>query len=357
MTSRLIETLIEADPIPAWLGADQTWTRVYGRTQGSNRATLVYEPESGADEAMCVTIGGDGTCVGGLRNVSAFAWFEDPALPALAGLRARHKGLRSIRYRPGKRCTLKLETERPLFIKCVADDRGRNINADARVLDQARRQGMLGFSVARPAGWLPGLKVIAQHVVAGQPVVPRIWEDMSLAARLGEANASIAAAPLMLTARFTYDDQMRRTAKYAGRLAKRVAGAEAHLQVLMEQLGTVMPGDADRPIHGAPHAHQWLEGPEGIALVDFDRLSLGDPELDVATFIAEADFEDAPGARQAAAAYAAAFEAVWPINADLLRAYRAHKHIAKALRTASAIRIDSDARSLAILTHARSILG
>jgi hypothetical protein len=357
MTSRLIETLIDADPIPSWLGRGQLWTRVYGRTQSNNRATLVYEPEGGADEAMCVMVGEDGVSVGGLRHVSALAWFDDPALPVLAGLRARHKGLRAIRYRPGKRCTLKVETERPFFIKCVADDRGNGINADARVLDQAGRQGLLGFKVARPAGWLPGMKIVAQHVAPGRSVVPRIWEDSTLSARLGAANASLTTAPLTLSTRFTYADQMQRTAKYARRLAKRVAGAEALLDDLMDHLGKVAPGAADRPIHGAPHAHQWLEGPEGIALVDFDRVSFGDPELDVATFVAETDFEDAPGARGAADAYAAAFEARWPINADLLRAYRVHKHVAKALRTVSAIRPDHEARSFAILTGARELWG
>ncbi len=357
MTMRMIEALLDNDPIPAWLDESRGWERVYGRTQGSNRATLVYEPSTGANDAVCVQIGGAGAMVGTLRNVSALAWWEDIALPALPHLRARHPGLRPVRYRPGKRCTLKLEAERPLFIKCVADDRGCAINSNSRLLDHAHRHGLLGFNVARPAGWLPGMKAIAQHVVAGQPVVPRIWSDPDLAQRLGAANASIAAAPLLPSSRFTYADQMQRTAKYAQRLEKRVAGVETLLGNLMEQLGSVSPGLADRPIHGAPHAHQWLEGPGGIALVDFDRFSLGDPELDVATFIAEADFEDAPGAAEVANLYAAAFGARWPLNVDLVRAYRVHKHVAKALRTVSAIRPDFEARAFDILMDARALLG
>jgi hypothetical protein len=357
MTSSMIETLIDADPIPALLGEDRGWTRVYGRTHGAAQATLVYEPETGSDGARCVQIGGGGEPVKGLGQVSSAPWWSDAALPALAGLRARHPGLRPIRYRPGKRCTLKLEADRPLFIKCVADDRGCRINADARLLNQASRQGLLTFNVARPAGWLPGIRVIAQHVITGNPVVPRIWHDVGLAHRLGEANASIAAASLRLSTRFTYADQMQRTAKYASRLAKRVAGADALLTDIMSTLGGVAPGDADRPIHGAPHAHQWLDGPDGIGLVDFDRLSLGDPELDVATFVAEADFEDAPGARLAAETYASAFEACWPLNTRLVQAYRAHKHVAKALRTISAIRHDCDARAFAILSDAKALLG
>jgi thiamine kinase-like enzyme len=357
MTDRLIETLLHDDPIPVWLGADQNWTRVYGRTAVGNSATLVYEPDSGSDGSICVQIGVAGEAVGALRSVSSFNWWHDPALPALSGLRARHPRLRPVRYRPGKRCTLKLENQRPLFIKCVADDRGCAINADARLLNLAQKTGQLGFAVARPAGWLPSLKIIAQHMVAGQSIVPRIWNDADLAQRLGEANATIAATSIRPAARFSYGDQMKRTAKYSRRLIKRLPGSQEVLADLLDRLERVTPGHADRPIHGAPHAHQWLDGPDGLALVDFDRFSLGDPELDVATFVAEADFEDAAGARKAAQIYAGAFAARCPLNADLLRAYRVHKHIAKAMRSASAIRSDFEDRALAILTNARVLLG
>jgi hypothetical protein len=356
MNQMLVDILTSQDPLPAWLDGARAWVRVYGRTAGSNRATLVYEPDGDPDAAMCVRIGGNGESVGALRNVSAMPWFADPALPALPDLRARHRGLRPVRYRPGKRCTLKLEGPRPLFVKCVADDRGRAINEDARLLDQAQRAGLLGFSVARPGGWLPGLKLIAQYQVAGSPVVPRLWSDTALAGKLGAANASLIAAPLRPMARFTYADQMRRTAKYARRLEKRVGGVAGLLGELMMRLGNVEPGHADRPIHGAPHAHQWLEADGKIALVDFDRFSLGDPELDVATFVAEADFEDAPGALAGADAYLGAFGARWPLNADLVRAYRIHKHVAKALRVSSAIRPDAAARAHAIIAAATEML-
>jgi hypothetical protein len=357
MTATMIEILAQTDPIPAWLGGKRHWTRVYGRTSGHDRATLVYEPDGDANAAICVTVGGTQGCsIGGLNGVVAAAWQDDAALPVLPGLRARHPRLRAVRYRPGKRCTLKLEGDRPFFIKCVADDRGAQFNADARMLEDASRQGFLDFAVARPAGWLPGMRIVAQHMVEGTPVVPRLWQDEALAARMGSANASLAAAPLLPTSRFDYAQQMVRTAKYARRLEKRVAGASVLLGALMDRLATVDPGLADRPIHGAPHAHQWLDGPRGLALVDFDRFSLGDPELDVATFVAEADFEEAVGARRTAEAYSSSFASRWPIKPELVRAYRVHKHVAKALRVANAIRPDAEHRALTILADARELL-
>lgn len=41
------------------------------------------------------------------------------------------------------------------------------------------------------------------------------------------------------------------------------------------------------PVHGAPHQHQWLADGEQLGLIDFGRFALGDPELDLATLLAE----------------------------------------------------------------------
>jgi thiamine kinase-like enzyme len=149
---------------------------------------------------------------------------------------------------------------------------------------------------------------------------------------------------------------MKRTGKYAKRLAEYLPRTASALDQLMAQLAYVEPGKADRPTHGAPHAHQWLDGSGGLQLVDFDRFGLGDPEVDVATFMAEADFEDWPDADEICEAYREGFAHHWPLNAELTRAYRVHKHIAKALRTATAIRLDAEERSRAILAGAQDLM-
>ena len=102
-----------------------------------------------------------------------------------------------------------------------------------------------------------------------------------------------------------------------------------------------------RCIHGAPHAHQWLDNGDQLGLVDFDGFALGDPELDVATFMAEIDFEDGEKAPIAAInqRFLAGYAAVaGPLDEQLLHAYRAHKRLSKALRNAYAIRNDNDMR-------------
>ena len=355
----LVRRLVEQDPIPAWLGDEHNWQRVYARTSGGNQAVLVYEPAAGASGAVCVALGEPGQPVlGGVGPARRFHWWQDAALPALNCLAARTPRLEPVRYRPGKRCTLRSTTGRALFVKCLADQRGWAINRDARLLHRARRDGLLGFGVARPAGWLGSSRLLVQHAVPGSPVIERLRGagGAALAARLGAANATLAAAPITPEPRFTYEEQMLRTRKYVARLAHLLPSTLVISADLLKRLATVDPGPADRPIHGAPHAHQWLDGPDGLMLVDFDRFACGDPELDVATFVAEADFENG-ASEDIGRAYRAAFEGRWPLDPALVSAYRTHKHIAKALRVATALRTDAAERALAILDHARSLVG
>ncbi len=354
MSTAMIEALIHDDPIPAWLGDGRQWTRVYGRSAGKNRATLVYEPEAGADGAMCIELGDGGIDVGALLQVRAMRWTEDPALPALKPLACSRENLHAVRYRPHKRCTMRLDGQNQLFLKCVADGRGEAINHDARILYNAAKDGLLGFGVARPAGWLGSSRIIAQHAVPGSPVVDRLWagDGDILAEKLGRANATLAMTALKPSLRFSYADQMKRTQKYAVRLRKRLPQSAGSVDQLLHQFAKVTGGAADRPIHGAPHAHQWLDGPNGPMLVDFDRFSLGDPELDAATFAAEADFESAPNASAVGAAFVHGYGDIVQLNCNLLLAYRLHKHVAKALRTLTAIRVDAESRALEILLRA-----
>ena len=111
------------------------------------------------------------------------------------------------------------------------------------------------------------------------------------------------------------------------------------------------------PIHGSPHPSQWLIDGSTLGLVDFDRLSLGDPEVDIATFGGEVDFECKPNVKAIGAAFRHGYEeAFGPLDPARLTAYRAHKRFAKVYRTARSIRPDADARTGAHLETAMSTL-
>jgi len=81
----------------------------------------------------------------------------------------------------------------------------------------------------------------------------------------------------------------------------------------------------------------------------------GDPELDAAVFLAELDFEDdlQLPVDELEDAYIAGAEAIGlSLDHQLLLAYRGHKRLAKALRSARAVRPDGDQRAEAHLRRA-----
>ena len=301
-----------------------------------------------------VTLGQGSRMVAGLGIIEIADWSEDTALPILASIRLRHPHLQPVRYRPGKRCTFKSISKLSYFAKVVADSRGEDIVQHGRMLWQASCAGMLDFGVARPAGWLPSLQMIVQHTLPGASVMKELKgaAGPSLAHRMGGANASLAKSGLKPSARYDYCWQVKRTEKYAGRLRRMLGKASPLLDAILGQLTQIEPGAANRPIHGAPHAHQWLGDGEQLHLVDFDRFGFGDPELDVATFLTEWDFESDSMMSGVGEAYRLGYAQLMPINDRLVEAYRVHKYIAKAMRTMTAIRPDAAERTLAILEEA-----
>jgi aminoglycoside phosphotransferase (APT) family kinase protein len=104
------------------------------------------------------------------------------------------------------------------------------------------------------------------------------------------------------------------------------------------------PDRVARPLHGAPHKGQWLADGDRLALVDFDRFGLGDPESDVAVFEAEMEYEArAPAGLNAR--FRAGYETRGALDPALLRACRAGGHLAAARRFARATRRDAAGRA------------
>lgn len=350
MNRAVIQTLTADDPFPALLGDAEAWQRSYGRIDSKGRTVLLYDRRGAQPDTCAVMLANGAHETAGIGAFTIAHWSDDPQLPALHDVAQRWPDAVPVRYRPGKRCTLFLPRGGGLFIKALADDRGAGIADDARLLWQAHRKGGLDFRVARPLGWFFGAKLLVQHKLAGTGLASRLRErdGATLARRMGAANASLALAELQPARRYDYQWQLQRTGKYARRMGKRLPAAVPLLARIMAALAKVTPGPADRPIHGAPHLHQWLMDDTGaLALVDFDRFGLGDPELDAATFLAEADFED--GFTGIGAAYVAGFAGAYPLNPQLVEAYRLHKHVAKAERLLGAVRIDAAERAVALL--------
>jgi thiamine kinase-like enzyme len=157
--------------------------------------------------------------------------------------------------------------------------------------------------------------------------------------------------------------QMRRSKKYAQELAKRMPDLSDSLNDLLESLALQHAQQSKeaklKPLHGAPHAHQWLDCGDTLGLVDFDRTCLGEPELDATTFIAEMDFEDrqtVPVDELNHAFLEAYQQTAGKLDTDLLKAYRSHKRLAKALKAARFLRVNGDTKARKHLNFAHRAL-
>jgi aminoglycoside phosphotransferase (APT) family kinase protein len=114
------------------------------------------------------------------------------------------------------------------------------------------------------------------------------------------------------------------------------------------------------PVHGNPHAGQWLGHGSALGLVDFDGLALGQPELDAAAFVVALECEDprrVPIERVRAAFLAGYRERGGALDDRRMAIYRAHRRLAKAVRVACSLRPDGDHRAERQLRHALEEVG
>jgi hypothetical protein len=281
----------------------------------------------------------------GWLRVSALA--SDRGLPSLPRLLARPGREAVVRYRPHRRCTVRFDRG---YAKVFADGRGERLLREGEGLWAAGERGELAFAVPRPERYEPAARTLWQSRVPGRPVgsVPR---DAGLARRMGRALASLARADLGPRTVLGAPAALARSERLGGSLVRSVPGIEREVDELLARLRcahSAAPRGPLAPVHGNPHAGQWLDGEAGLGLVDFDGLALGQPELDAAALVAALEFEDperVPVERLRAAFLAGYRERGPALDGRLLAIYRAHRRLAKAARVAGSLRPDGDARA------------
>jgi len=286
---------------------------------------------------------------------------DDAALTTLPSVLALDPDVEIVRYRPERRCTFRTRGAQVRYGKVFPDTAGAQLHEDAQGLYRASARGELGFSVAEPVAWDAERRVLWQRAVSGEPLLERLSGPgaAALAGRMGEAAGTLVASTVVPAARFDAPVQCARSRSYARELGVRVPALAKEAAGLGEDLDALhrqRPGRA-RPIHGAPHVNQWLLHGDRLALVDFDRMSIGNPELDVATFLGELDFEEelTTPVETIARSFIDGYErTAGPLDPALLAAYRAHKRLAKALRSARALRPDGALRAIRHFATARA---
>jgi Phosphotransferase enzyme family len=287
----------------------------------------------------------------------------DDALPALPSVLAEPGRATVVRYHPGRRCTIRFEQrDRTMFAKVYAINRGERVHRAGLALWEAAGRGKLELDVARPERWEPHTRTLWQHNLAGTPVSDRLRgaDGPRLTHRIGRALASLTRAQLQAGNVNVAVDmvdvldgraQMRRSERHGTELSRQVPRLAGLTTELLERLAALHAAAASgepRPIHGAPHPAQWLEDGPRLGLVDFDRLSLGDPEMDAGIFLGdlEADGSLKHSVTPLATSFLAGYQSVaGRLDPRLVLAWRMHQQLSRALRAARAVRPDGDGRA------------
>lgn len=379
----LIDAIAAARGRAPWWPVDRKWVRTYERFHPDREpyAKLVFESagspqvifeaevfeEPPAERAEGIFLARDDRL--GWIRVARFPC--DVSLPTIASVLASGESATVVRYRPGRRCTIRLDDDgRTRFAKIyprkfLRRHRGEQLHAVGTALWRAARQGKLGFAVARTEAWDASAASLWQERIDGVSVRPKLFgpEAPMLAHRLGRAAASLTRCDVAPRETFDWAAQVEASTRFATELRSRIPTLSPAADDLLDELSKINERAGSRPqkpIHGDMDASQWLDDGSRFALTDFDDFALGDPELDVATFIAELEREDGLmlPIERVAGAFVEAFESVaGPLNRSLLAAYLAHKQLFNALRCARALRADGDARAESYLMRACASAG
>jgi hypothetical protein len=356
----------------------QAWTRMYERFEPDEEpyATLVVarpgppqlvvRVDAFRDCSPAPEPGAFAVRAGAAGRLHLARLCEDPRLPTLAAALAGPGRRAVVRYRPGRRCTIRVDASGTTrFAKVYGDGRGERVQAGGLALWRAACHGELGFVVAEPDGFDRDLRVVWQRCVAGQPAKDELQlsNGEELARRIGCAAGSLPRSSLRPRVRRARSAELARSAFRCAELERRVPelGPPARqLLRALEAAHAALPASEPRPVHGALHASQWLENGSGLALLDYDSLALGDPELDAAVFLADLDVQNRErvAVERLSGAFLAGYEsAAGALDPRLLAAYRAHGRLEKALRVARSVRPDGDRKARRRLDRALAAFG
>ncbi len=379
-SDQILKLISSSGSRQGWWADDLSWQRIYSRCVPSSNGSIsgsisMLYAASLEDRILCsVKLFSDPPPGNSQHTISIYkaslGWLSlepfpnDSKLTSLPTLIAEQPNLEVVRYRPGKRCTFRTD-DKKYFVKVFANDKGKKVHSQSINLWNAWLKNRLQYSVAKPIDWNCKTRALWQQAIEGESITAELFgpNAATVATQMGQACASTAKSTINPDLIFDYTCQMQRTKRYIQNINACFPEFISITQPL-EQLLQTKKSIADqvqlKPIHGAPHMHQWLRTPDGnLGLVDFDRFSVGAPELDVATFIAEMDYENQtviPKEKINSSFIGGYKTVIEDLSPDVVQIYRAHKHIAKTSKCAMALRTDNKKRTIDRLQRAKKIL-
>ena len=269
------------------------------------------------------------TWVPGARP-SVVAAPADPAFPLLvdvydparlagilgdAGVTGFEDGLRVIplRYRPGQRHVLVVESldrQVRLFAKCYRDGSGAEVVHASQTVAEALSRSNAPAGTARVAGHVPSHGLVLWHGDEGPPL-SHVLVDQAVRTSVQQAHAGRAGAALRAVhdgtsttrdGRHRSDPEAeaattRRSLEHVAALAPGSAGAlESLLSETVARL-TELPDETGHLLHGDYKCDNLLVTDDRLVLLDFDRVTVGDPALDLGKLLADLRWWSRSGGR------------------------------------------------------------
>jgi aminoglycoside phosphotransferase (APT) family kinase protein len=261
----------------------------------------------------------------------AQSYVDDPAFVGLAEALQQYASCEVLRYREGKRITIAALDNRigAVVVKYIAKGASEIV---ARLSAVERVKDELEFAVSRPVDFVPESNLFVQTRLAGEPVdVESSLISIPLVRAMAVAIRSLHESSALFNSRFDEVSQRARTERYLGLIKSKFPDVRQSIAAIQSKLAWLEEHIFRRraelvPTHGSLHSHQWLNDDGRLVLVDFDRAAMGHPELDIATFLAEFDYEAPTIAAKVNPAFLSQFRGHDP---QTLLFYRAHKHLSK----------------------------
>jgi aminoglycoside phosphotransferase (APT) family kinase protein len=225
---------------------------------------------------------------------------------------AQHK-VTLVRYRPGRRCTLRIRlwlrdshgdsiVARTLYGKVYHDAaKATSVFTEMQLLAEAAAAHPGGLALAAPAGFLPYMPMVLQRPVTGTPLIEFLGRRPSSSdhddmAHKGVVQAALALAELHeLGVKSERERPPEAELEKMARRARGTAMVNPDLGSAMERLVAELGNRLDRLgiaqaekglVHGDCKPDQFLIDGPTTTILDFDHCGTADPATDVGTFLA-----------------------------------------------------------------------
>lgn len=228
-----------------------------------------------------------------LTDTARLLEFVPPSvLPELVLVRG--VALEVVNYRAGERCTLRYDIalESPprvltLFAKSYKDGSGAAVH---RHLSELHSRGARSVRVAEPLGYDPATHTVWQKGERGCGAAQALrGAQREPAARaLARSLAALHAAKLSYERVSLREQLLFDTRKRASKLAGAYPPIESALQAVMARCARerpLLPAGDGAVLHGDAHVNQFRLAAGEAVMFDFDEITYGDAEHDLANFI------------------------------------------------------------------------